>query len=351
MSSLIKHTLSVAYQARTEFFSTMRLFVVSAFIVTILWGVTATASFAEQSSSEERTDAAIGHYAKSRALLVEALEEFETARKLARPDLLIDPEEWRISVISRAEELNRILDPQPRITRSGTRFQANNRLVRRISKRDVKDLPKDANVYGERYTVTESKHATTGKNLKGTKDITGNKDLNDTKIETQGQIKNHKSLKSILSSKTDSENTTKNETPEIDKGEQSNGTVSLPDDVKDSNKQKSPNITIAKSPSKLNKESQKTENQSTKHTNVEKDPAKAIGNKATVADGEKSKPQGNEAGVIEDMKKEDPSVADMVEKVIEGRVKKLKEEQAKEASKPKPSDKTVDGLFNQYSDQ
>jgi hypothetical protein len=84
--------------------------------------------------------------------LVEALKEFEMGRKLARPDLLIDPEEWRISVVSRTEELNRVLDPKPRITRQGVRFKAQKLLVQpEKQRRNVEPgkSARDSNTYGE----------------------------------------------------------------------------------------------------------------------------------------------------------------------------------------------------------
>ena len=59
--------------------------------------------YSSRYASVERTSAARGHYARARALLVEALAEFEQGRRLARPDMLIDSEEWRISLISRTE--------------------------------------------------------------------------------------------------------------------------------------------------------------------------------------------------------------------------------------------------------
>ena len=268
-------------------FLALRRLAVSAFIAVTVFQIAILPSIAEQSSTEERTDAAIGHYAKSRALLVEALEEFETARKLARPDLLIDPEEWRISVISRAEELNRILDPQPRITRSGTRFQANNRLVRRISKRDVNPLPLDSNSYGERSPSAAPK-APARKPASSAP-----------KLET-------------------SSNRAKIQTPEL---------------------------TAKIAPTKEDITSSKT------LVAAEKQTKEAVDIKPSNEPEANTSLKTHEAGVIADIKKEDPSVADMVEKVIESRVKKLKEEQAKDASKPKASNKTVDGLFNQYSDQ
>ena len=109
--------------------------------------------FADSSKyvSSERAHAAIGHYARARAMLVQALAEFELARKLARPDMLIDAEEWRISIVSRTEELNRILDPQPRTTRSGVRFKANPLNVKRASRqvRMPLDGARDNNTDGE----------------------------------------------------------------------------------------------------------------------------------------------------------------------------------------------------------
>ena len=102
-------------------------------------------------ASGERNSVALGHYARARTMLVEALAEFEQARKMARPDMLLDPEEWRTSIISRTEELNRVLDPKPRVTRAGVRFRANNLLIRRERQRtpSVEDGAKDSNIYGE----------------------------------------------------------------------------------------------------------------------------------------------------------------------------------------------------------
>ena len=91
----------------------------------------------------------------------EALAEFEEARKLARPDLLVDPEEWRLNVISRTEELNRLLDPKPRVTRDGVQFRANKLLIRREKQRvpAVADGAQDSNVYGEQSRRSEMRAA------------------------------------------------------------------------------------------------------------------------------------------------------------------------------------------------
>ena len=89
-----------------------------------------TIANADEYASPERTAAAVGHYARARALLMQALDEFEQGRKIARPDLLLDADEFRISLVSRADELNRVLDPQPKVTRSGVRFKGSPDLVR-----------------------------------------------------------------------------------------------------------------------------------------------------------------------------------------------------------------------------
>lgn len=105
----------------------------------------------QQYASKNRTSAALGHYARARAMLVEALAEFEQGRKYARPDMLLDPEEWRLSIVSRTEELNRVIDPRPRVTRAGVQFRANKMLIRRERDRlpAVTDGAQDSNNYGE----------------------------------------------------------------------------------------------------------------------------------------------------------------------------------------------------------
>lgn len=116
---------------------------------------------AQSYASAERTSIAIGHYARARALLVEALAEFERGREIARPDVLLDPEEWRLSLVSRTEELNRILDPKPRVTRSGVQYKANKMLIRRDRDRAPVSgyTAQDSNTYGEEQRAEELKAA------------------------------------------------------------------------------------------------------------------------------------------------------------------------------------------------
>ncbi len=119
--------------------------------------IVARETTAENYASDERSSAALGHFARARTMLVEALAEFEAGRKIASPDMLLDSEEWRISVISRTEELNRVLDPKPRVTRSGVRFRASKHLIRRERDRlpPVVDGAQDSNTAGEEQREAE----------------------------------------------------------------------------------------------------------------------------------------------------------------------------------------------------
>ncbi len=100
---------------------------VSLFLGALLVALLSTSTVTAQSQDYASADSiasASGHYARARAMLVEALAEFDQATKIASPDMLLDTEEWRLSVISRTEDLNRLLDPQPRVSRDGVRFKA-----------------------------------------------------------------------------------------------------------------------------------------------------------------------------------------------------------------------------------
>ncbi|MEZ4753083.1 MAG: hypothetical protein R3A13_02095 [Bdellovibrionota bacterium] len=83
-----------------------------------------TKSLGLEEAKPEQLAAATGHYAKSRTLLIAAVREFDKAMQIAQPGALLDVNEFRNSLISRAEELERVLDPQPRISESGVKFEA-----------------------------------------------------------------------------------------------------------------------------------------------------------------------------------------------------------------------------------
>jgi hypothetical protein len=80
-------------------------------------------------AGQEETAEAVAHFARSRALLIAALNEFDKGRKIARPDDLLDPIKWRNTLIDRAEDLERVLDPQPKATKGGIKFSADTRLL------------------------------------------------------------------------------------------------------------------------------------------------------------------------------------------------------------------------------
>jgi len=80
-------------------------------------------------ANKQQSAEAVAHYARARALLISAVNEFDRARKIARPDELIDPVRWRNTLIDRAEDLERVLDPQPRASTGGIQFSADPRLL------------------------------------------------------------------------------------------------------------------------------------------------------------------------------------------------------------------------------
>ncbi len=85
-------------------------------------------------ASQEESAEAVAHYARSRALLISAINEFDTARKIAKADDLLDSTKWRNTLIDRAEDLERVLDPQPKATKGGIKFSADPRLLPEASK-------------------------------------------------------------------------------------------------------------------------------------------------------------------------------------------------------------------------
>lgn len=82
---------------------------------------------------EQATDAQVkksqGHYARARSLLIAAINEFDRGTSVANPESLLDVSRFRSTLIDRAEELERILDPQPRTSKEGVRFSPDTRLL------------------------------------------------------------------------------------------------------------------------------------------------------------------------------------------------------------------------------
>ncbi len=80
-------------------------------------------------ATEQETARAIGHYTRARSLLLAALREFDAGTRVAELPTLIDPSGWRETVSERASELERVLDPQPRVTSGGVSFSPDRRLL------------------------------------------------------------------------------------------------------------------------------------------------------------------------------------------------------------------------------
>lgn len=77
----------------------------------------------------EKRSAAVGHFARARSHLIAALREFDSGYKIAKPDSILNSEEWREDLISRAEDLERILAPQARASKYGVRYEGDPRLL------------------------------------------------------------------------------------------------------------------------------------------------------------------------------------------------------------------------------
>ena len=82
-----------------------------------------------QRAEGEELAAAVGHYARARSLIIAAVREFDKGHKRANPQALIDVKEFRHSLLDRAEDLEKILAPQPRSTEKGVQFSPDSRLL------------------------------------------------------------------------------------------------------------------------------------------------------------------------------------------------------------------------------
>ncbi|MBN8550717.1 MAG: hypothetical protein J0M12_15490 [Deltaproteobacteria bacterium] len=80
-------------------------------------------------ASGEKLSIAVGHYSRARALLIAAVREFDQGYKLANPNVILDSQQWRSSLIDRAQELDHVLDPQPRSSRLGVKYEADTALL------------------------------------------------------------------------------------------------------------------------------------------------------------------------------------------------------------------------------
>jgi hypothetical protein len=80
-------------------------------------------------ANNERLAVATGHFARARSLLNAAVREFDQGQKIADPSALLDVKLWRDTLLERSQELNRVLDPQPRASNTGVMYNADTRLL------------------------------------------------------------------------------------------------------------------------------------------------------------------------------------------------------------------------------
>lgn len=67
----------------------------------------------------DKVSKANSHYKRARSLLLTALREFDKGAAVASPEILLDVESWRKKLVDNANDLNIIIDPQPRISSEG----------------------------------------------------------------------------------------------------------------------------------------------------------------------------------------------------------------------------------------
>lgn len=82
-----------------------------------------------ENASPDDLAEAIGRYAKARSLLIAAIREFDLGYKVAKPDAILNSAEWRSDLLKRAADLERVLAPQPRVSKRTVRFEADPRLL------------------------------------------------------------------------------------------------------------------------------------------------------------------------------------------------------------------------------
>ena len=108
----------------------IRYFLLSAFLsVGLAYPVLAEEVALLEMAKGEQLASAVGHYARARSLLMAALREFDKGTQLVNPDSILDSKVFRENLIERATDLEKVLDPQPRITQGGVRFEPDPRLL------------------------------------------------------------------------------------------------------------------------------------------------------------------------------------------------------------------------------
>ncbi|MCB0328491.1 MAG: hypothetical protein KDD70_02475 [Bdellovibrionales bacterium] len=67
---------------------------------------------------------AVGHWARARKYMLLAIRELDSGLEDVDPSSVIDADELRSRMLDHIQVLDRVLDPQPRVTEGGVTFQA-----------------------------------------------------------------------------------------------------------------------------------------------------------------------------------------------------------------------------------
>lgn len=89
----------------------------------------AEAAITVERASGDRLTTAVAHYGRARIYLLAAIKEFDLGMKSANANTLLDAAKFRGTLVNRAQELERVLDPQPRASNTGVKFSADPRLI------------------------------------------------------------------------------------------------------------------------------------------------------------------------------------------------------------------------------
>jgi hypothetical protein len=85
-------------------------------------------TYSEQ-REKTRINRATAHYARSRSLILAAIDEFDKARRLADPSLLLNGDQWRASLVDKAKQMERVIAPRAREADAGVALPGDSRLL------------------------------------------------------------------------------------------------------------------------------------------------------------------------------------------------------------------------------
>lgn len=109
----------------------LRSLVLTAALAATFMPSTAKAEEAQaiERASGDRLSKAVGHYSRARMYLLAAIKEFDQGMRSANANTMLDTGKFRATLVNRAQELERVLDPQPRVSHTGVKFSGDPKLI------------------------------------------------------------------------------------------------------------------------------------------------------------------------------------------------------------------------------